>query len=305
MKICLVGPGLIDIPPPGWGALESDIWNKYICLKNHNYDVHIVNEKDINKTYQTIEALNPDIVHLHYGSHYEILPHIYRRKIITNYDGSFVNSWKFHENIMRQCMYDCEFFILTTWEKQLLEKIGFSNKNIHIVPSGVDYDKFNRLDKPKYTKSICLGKIDTRKNQQKLQKLNCDIVFVGENNDSMFNSMDNNYLGSWNRSQVFNNLTEYTNLVLLSNAELQPLVCLEAMSAGLGLVISEACCQSLDTNLDFITVIPNDKLNNDEYIRNAIIENKNLCLSIDRNKITSYAKTFQWSNIIQTYISYL
>ena len=27
MKIALVGPGIIEIPPKGWGAVESLIWD--------------------------------------------------------------------------------------------------------------------------------------------------------------------------------------------------------------------------------------------------------------------------------------
>lgn len=305
MKICFIGPGEIDIPPNGWGALETVVWNQFCQLQKHNYDVKIINEKDPNTTYKEIENFNPDIVHLHYGKHYEILPFINRRKIVTNHDGSFIGSYQFHEQIIRNFMYDCEFFILTSWEKQLLKKIGLPNKNIRILPNGVDHETFKKNQKPKYDKSICLGKIDARKNQCKLQNLNCDIVFVGQNSDKDFNPLDSNYLGIWDRSQVFNNLTEYTNLVLLSQAELQPLVCLEALSAGLGLVISEQCSQNLDTSLDFITIISQDQLGNDEHIKKSIIENRNICLNTDRNKIIEYGKTFDWSNIIQKYLSYL
>jgi glycosyltransferase involved in cell wall biosynthesis len=245
MKICLVAPGEISIPPSGWGALETVVSNQYNKLILNGYEVKIINEKDPNKTYQEIESFDPDIVHLHYGKHFEILPFIHRRKIITNHDGSFLNSIKFHENIIRQFMYDCEFFVLTSWENNLLMDIGLPKNNIKILPNGVDYGSFKKLPKPKRSGSICLGKIDSRKNQQKLQKLNCDVVFVGQNSDTNFNALDPNYLGEWKRHEVYENLTDYTNLVLLSNSELQPLVCLEALSAGLGLVISEQAAQNL------------------------------------------------------------
>lgn len=305
MRICFVAPGEIEIPPNGWGALETVVWNQYSQLKIKNYDVKIINDKDTNKTYEAIESFNPDLVHLHYGKHYEILPYIHRRKIITNHDGSFIQSSKFHEHIIRQFMFDCEFFMLTSWEKQLLQEIGIPKNNIKILPNGVDFNQFTKLNKPTINKSICLGKIDSRKNQSKLQKLNCDIVFVGQNADPTFNPMDNNYIGQWNRQEVFTNLTNYTNLILLSNAELQPLVCLEGLSAGLGLVISEQSAQNLDTSLEFIDVIPADKLDDNEYIKHVIVKNKKLCSSIDRSKIIDYARTFNWSSIIDRYISYI
>jgi glycosyltransferase involved in cell wall biosynthesis len=304
MKICLIGPGEIEIPPNGWGALETVVWNQYVQLsKNSKYDVKVVNNPDPNQIYQEIEKFRPDIVHLHYGKHYEILPFINCRKIITNHDGSFINSWQFHENIIRQFMYDCEFFILTSWEKELLTNIGLPKYHIHILPNGVDFNAFTKIDKPQNNKSICLGKIDARKNQSFLQKLDIDVVFVGQNSDANFNPLDSNYLGLWNREQVYSNLTEYVNLILLSNAELQPLVCLEALSAGLGLVISEQSSQNLDCNLDFITVIPDHKMKDSQYIKDAILENRKTCLSIDRSLIYNYARSFDWSNIIKNYES--
>ena len=33
MKICLVGPGIMPIPPTGWGAVESLMWDYNIILK--------------------------------------------------------------------------------------------------------------------------------------------------------------------------------------------------------------------------------------------------------------------------------
>jgi glycosyltransferase involved in cell wall biosynthesis len=305
MKIALVAAGEIEIPPKGWGALETVVWSYYTELKKLNFTVEVINENDSYETYQRIEAFDPDVVHLHYGKHYEILPSINRRKIITNHDGSFLYSYRFHEQIIRRYMYDCEFSILTSWEHKLLSDIGLPQNSVRIVPNGVDYKAFKQTPRSKYSKSICLGKIDSRKNQAKLQKLNCDIVFVGQNSDINFDISDINYLGQWSRDEVFAHLTDYTNLILLSNAELQPLVCLEALSAGLGLVISEQSAQNLDCNLDFITVIPSSKMDDDQYIKNKIIENKDLCLSIDRKRITDYASTFDWSNIIKQYVSYL
>lgn len=305
MKICFLTPGEIDIPPNGWGALETVVWNQKQQLDSMGFDTLIVNEPDIQQAYQKIVNFDPDIVHLHYGKHFELLPYINTRKIITNHDGSFLNSYKFHEQIIRKFMYDCEFFVLTSWEQNLLLDIGISPFDIKILPNGVDINSFKFEDKPSYDKSICLGKIDNRKNQSKLQSLNCDIVFVGQNNDTNFNPLDSNYLGLWDRQDVFQQLTKYCNLVLLSNAELQPLVCLEAMSAGLGLVLSEVCSQNLDTSLDFITIIPNSQMHNNEYIKKAIIDNREYCKSINRQIIKEYAQNFDWKEIVKRYIQYI
>lgn len=305
MKICLIGPGELNIPPNGWGALETVIWNQYLNLKLHGNEVKIVNETDIDKTYREIASFNPDIVHLHCGKHWEILPLLNCKKIVTNHDGGFLYHIQNHENTIRQFMSDCIFYVLTTWEYSLLKKIGICPLDIFIIPNGVDYHSIKKLEKPMYDKTICLGKIDERKNQSFLQQLNADIIFVGANHDPNFNPLDANYIGQWTQEMVKNNLTEYTNLILLSHSELQPLVCLEAMSAGLGLVISEMSTQNLDLGKEFISVIPQEKMMDVDYITKTILNNKKICGAIDRNEITTYAHTFDWSNIIQHYIKYL
>jgi glycosyltransferase involved in cell wall biosynthesis len=306
MKICFIGSGDIEIPPKGWGALETVVWNLKNQLQAIGHETFIINTTDQNSILERINEINPDIVHLHYGRHWEIIPHIKCRKIITNHDGSFSESKKFHESIVRDYLYDCEFFILTTWERDFLLNIGISPKKIKIVPNGVDFYKFNFKNEPTFPNhSICLGKIDHRKNQSFIQSLNCNVNFVGQNTISEFNSLDPLYIGPWNRDQVYQNLTDYTNLVLISQLELQPLVCLEALSAGLGLVISDAASQNLDCSLPFITVIPQHLIYNAEIVSSAILNNRDICLHIGREKIREYASSFDWKNIARKYESFL
>lgn len=306
MKICFIGSGDIEIPPVGWGALETVIWNLNKELDKLKYETFIINEKNPNLILSTINKIKPDIVHLHYGKHWEIMPHIKCRKIITNHDESFLISKQFHESIVRKYLYDCEFFILTTWERDFLLKIGISPLKIKVLPNGVDVNAFNFKIEPELPEaSICLGKIDKRKNQAFIQSLNCGVYFVGQNTALEFNPLDEKYLGSWNRGQVYENLTNYTNLILTSELELQPLVCLEALSAGLGLVISEAAAQNLDASLPFITVIPQELIHHAEIVSSAISNNRDICHQINREEIKNYANKFDWSNIVQKYIKYL
>lgn len=306
MKICFIAPGEIEIPPTGWGALETVVWNQYSNLEKNKHDVFIINEKNNQDILNVLQKINPDIVHLHYGSHFEIMPHIKCRKIITNHDGSFLLSMQFHESIVRKYLYDCEFFILTTWERDFLLNIGISPQKVRILPNGVDFNAFSFKEEPTFhNSSICLGKIDKRKNQAFIQSLNTGVYFAGQNTISEFNSLDEKYLGIWTREEVYKNLTDYTNLVLISELELQPLVCLEALSAGLGLVISEAAAQNLDASLPFITIIPQNLIHNAEIVSTSISNNREICGHIGRNKIRDYASKFDWSNIIKKYIDFL
>ena len=57
MKITHVTPGLITIPPNGWGAIEKVIWNYHLSLleQGHESQIKYLNEVD----------LNSDIIHIH------------------------------------------------------------------------------------------------------------------------------------------------------------------------------------------------------------------------------------------------
>ena len=46
MKIALVGPGIMEIPPKGWGAVESLIWDYATELDELGHEGVIINTPD-------------------------------------------------------------------------------------------------------------------------------------------------------------------------------------------------------------------------------------------------------------------
>ena len=46
MKIALIGPGIMEIPPPKWGAVEMLIWDYALILKELGNRVQIINTPD-------------------------------------------------------------------------------------------------------------------------------------------------------------------------------------------------------------------------------------------------------------------
>ena len=131
------------------------------------------------------------------------------------------------------------------------------------------------------------------------------IDFVGNYADGNFNPRHPNYLGEWSKNHLYEHLTDYANLILLSDGEAHPLVCCEALVAGLGLVISEYACANLDTSLHFIDVIPNNKLNDLYYINDIIIKNQKTSITM-RKEIREYGlKNFSWKNIVDKYVNFI
>jgi glycosyltransferase involved in cell wall biosynthesis len=311
MKIVLVGPGLMPIPPTGWGATEILIWDYYLHLKDRNHDVHIVNQSNANLMIQEINNLNPDIVHIHYDDYIFIVPHLNCKQII------YTTHWAYltREDILTRGGYFNIFkkaiemkdrihlFSLSSEISKVYIKYGFPENKIKVMHNGANDTAFRYDEKCKFpNKSVYLAKIDERKSQYKYQSLEF-IDFVGNKSTTKFDYNLKNYLGEWNKDKLYQNLTDYANLVLLSDGEAHPLVVCEALICGLGVVVSTYASANLDTNLEWITVIPDHKLNDLEFVKNKIIENQKISVA-NRQKIREYGlKKFSWKNRIDDYIT--
>ena len=128
-----------------------------------------------------------------------------------------------------------------------------------------------------------------------------NIDFIGNNADPSFDIEDPCYFGEQSKEDIMENLTSYANLILLSSGEAHPFVCLEGMASGLGLVLSEQSTANLDLSKPFITVIPDDKINDIDYLKKSIEENRKISMNM-RKEIRQYCRdNFDWCAIIQKY----
>jgi glycosyltransferase involved in cell wall biosynthesis len=304
MKIVLVGPGMMPIPPLGWGAVESVIWEIRNVLLESGNDVYIINISDKEEIINQINKINPDFINFHvedlHNSIYDLfdLP-----KAITSHRGDIftnIEDRRYTGLIKKLKHKDAVFFLLSQNIKNIfVSRYLISSDSAFVVPNGVNTKNFAVKQNPILkNKSVFLGKIEDRKRQY-LVKDFIDIDFIGPDPDNILIN-NKNYIGQWTREQVFSNLTEYGNLILLSESEGQALVCLEALAAGLGLVVSKGASANLDTSLPFITVIDENMLSNPSYIKNQITKNRNYAIA-HRDDILKYAKSFDWKNIIQKY----
>jgi glycosyltransferase involved in cell wall biosynthesis len=310
MKICIVGPGYKPIPPDGWGAVESVIWDYYINLKSE-HDITIINNKDLNQVIHQVNAVDYDLVHIMYDDHVIITPYLKCTKIFYTSHYAYIThptfetsqSWYFH-NVFKHALLNKERIylnVISSSIKDIYVKYGFPSNRINILHNGAREDAFLYHAQPLYAnKSIYLAKIEERKKQWVYQRLN-NIDFVGNYHNSNFDITKPHYLGEWTKDILYKNLTNYANLILLSDGEADPLVVKEALICGLGVVISECASANLDLTKDFITVIPNDKLLDLNYVDNEISKNRLISVK-KRDEIREYGlKYFSWKSIIQTY----
>ena len=257
MKISIIGPGLMPIPPKGWGAVESLIWDMANALKDLGQEVQIINTTDPNKVLASIKEFDPDFVHINYDDFIVLYPHIDKPKAMTSHFGylerpdmmnGYVNIFnKFQE--MKP-----NVFCLSEGIKNIYKVFSnFPEEKLFVTPNGVNVDAFNFKEEPAHPhRSMYLAKVDYRKRQHLFQNID-SLWFAGNIVDERYDTK-NNYLGEWSKEQLYKELTDYGNLVLLSDGEAHSLVIMEAFAAGLGVVISEYARANLDLDKKFITL---------------------------------------------------
>ena len=59
MKVSIVGPGIMPIPPTGWGAVEILIWDQKLALEKLGHEVQIVNTQSPVDILKQINSFRP------------------------------------------------------------------------------------------------------------------------------------------------------------------------------------------------------------------------------------------------------
>ena len=304
MRISIIGPGIMPIPPTGWGAVEILIWDQKLALEKLGHEVDIVNTQSPVEIIQQVNQFRPDFVHIQYDDFIQIYPYIQYPCAITSHFGYLEQpkKWDYYGRQIAQPFGEIKpniFCLSDGIADTYLINLGIPHEHLFVTPNGVNVDNFRSTISPEFPdRSIYLAKIDYRKRQHMFQSIR-SLYYAGNTADPRFD-VSNNYLGEWSKDTLYTHLTEYGNLVLLSDGEAHPLVCLEAFAAGLGVVVSQWAAANLDTDKGFITVIPEDKISDIKYVEEMIVKNRNYCNN-NREEIIEYAKEFDWANVVDKY----
>lgn len=65
MRVALVGPGTLSIPPRGWGATQRDMWNIHQHGHDAGFDSLIVNSQRTRQLVVALTEFQPDVIDLH------------------------------------------------------------------------------------------------------------------------------------------------------------------------------------------------------------------------------------------------
>ena len=183
MRITLVGPGIMPIPPTGWGAVEILVWDTKNALEKLGHEVQIVNTPDRNQIIAEINSFRPDFVHVHYDDFIGVYPYIQYPKAITSHFGYLERPEMFggYVNIANAfSQIKPNVFCLSAGIKSIYKILmNIPEERLFVTPNGVNAAAFAYTDNPKYSdRSIYLAKIDYRKRQHQFQPID-SLWFAG------------------------------------------------------------------------------------------------------------------------------
>lgn len=309
MKIALIGPGLMPIPAKNWGAVEILMWNYKIYLEEIGHIVDIYNTKDLNSVAEAINKNSNDFIHLHYDEYIGFFNKALDKPYCcTSHYGYILKPemWgSYYESIFEDTLRAPGIIALSDKIAQKYRGSGY-NGFLRVLRNGAEVSKFN-FSRQGNGKAICLGKVEPRKRQTLLSNIlrgRVHIDFVGPIIDTAFQENETcRYLGIWDKPYLYEHLTDYSCLVLLSDGEAAPLVVPEAFSAGLSIVISECASANLDPK-EFITILP-DEITDPEQVQTSISAQISTNANL-REEIREYAYgRFDWHLIAKEYINYI
>ena len=307
MKIALIGPGIMEIPPEKWGAVEMLMRDYAVILKDLGHRVQIINTPDKELIKFEVEHGKFDIVHLHYDVFADIITDLIPlcKRVIASSHYPFINTpamWgrdKYGENFP-YLIENKDFSLFASSQKDIDTYVEFGAKeeNTWLSKLGIRCDPYQFNEYAQFDRTLHFSQICDRKRQYLLEKFDHDKIDIfGRREAGRYRGR--HYGGELPRDILNQTITNYPNFILLSEVEnTTPLVVKEALICGLGVVVSEEVAVELDTSKDFIDVIPENKINDHDYISEVVERNKKLSRQI-RKDIRKYGiDTFGLENIL-------
>jgi glycosyltransferase involved in cell wall biosynthesis len=311
MKIALIGSGYHPVPPLSSSILTL-LQGYKDFLEKEGYQIDTFNHQDVYQVIDEVNSNNYDFVHLHNGGFVlDFGLSLQQKFCFTSHAGYLLKPNHWDDTFKQEFQSYLKapgIIALSPASKQLFLDAGY-NGYISTQVNGIDTQKINYQQQGN-GKAICLGWIQPRKQQRLLAETvdgKIDVDFVGPLDDLNFKEgSTTKYLGVWSAAEVCQQLTEYSCLILISDGEVAPLVVLEAMAAGLSVVVSSSASANLHDK-DFIRVLPDDVLTDTnsinqqvvcDVIKETIASNQSL-----RPEIVAYAKeNFDFSQIVKNYV---
>jgi len=321
-RILLVAHGNMPIPPKGWGAVESLIWDYSVYLKKLGCSVNILNLHidQVDHILDHIHNTKYDIVHLHNDilvNILHLLPKTLPVVITSHYpyihDQSQwrdpVSGYDYGKYVMAPLLKAVHTFgthvvAVSQKDRDAFVSYGVPRESISVCVNGMDTSKFLLAPISHPGSMICMAQIIPRKRQHLFKGLDF-IKCAGKINDFTALPSQEQFVGEWSDDK-YHKLTEYSGGILLSDGENgTPLGIKESLAAGLGVVISEAVASEIPKEWSWVTVIPESKIGDQEYLREACQKIMKIAEPLKARIRAEAEALWDWSVLVPKYMEVL
>lgn len=299
-RLLIVAPGELSIPPMGWGAVETIIWETVGIYEEKKIEVWLLNSKKPS-SWRKATKQNFGVVLCH-GDTFapKIKKYFPNSKTVglTHYGyAAFPHKW--HHSFGRTISGLLELDVVCCLNSEIAETLSlkYPTKKFIVSPNGSSF-------KPEVGRDIngpilCVGKVEERKNQYldylDFKQRGLDINFIGAIVDPRVKEMlqtdpeaRKSFLGSMDRETLARKMKNYSALMLNSRGEADALVLYEAQLAGLPIIVSEAGIGAQDVKLPWVFILKNDFKSEDllKFLREE---------SLSAKMISDYARNhYRW-----------
>lgn len=267
-RIALVANGHLPIPPVGWGAVEAIIWDVATRLRARGHDVVIVNVGRRKAPFVLLrEHLRKpfDWVHVHDDrsvASATLAGRLAGFPVVATGHGPHGRGPDHERRVLRQFMRlaKARYHVALTNGQRDGILTEDPSARVAVLGNGTDTDAI-RFHPGGNGRAICLGRVSERKRQADVARLlgaaGVPLDIVGPDPDGLLGEIPR--LGEWDRATMQARLGEWSALVLLSTAEAHPLVVMEALAAGVPVVVSPEAAENLDVARPFVRVVSADE----------------------------------------------
>ena len=239
------------MPPEPWDSVGNILWRQEAFLTERGHSVTIHNQKGRIWHILAARPWEYDIIHIHDDGRCKLWVPVQKmlgfRLALTSHFGYTVFKKYWHKKYA--ATYDATLkvpyqIILSEEMRQFAYAHGYEGK-AWVLPNAIHTDAVAFNPAPAIKDAIILGRISPRKKQRFLSDLLKGVAGVrldiyGPTNEPDLPGNNENvlYRGEWSREQVNSHLTDYAAMLLISDGEAHAVVIIEALAAGLSLVVS-------------------------------------------------------------------
>lgn len=305
MKICEITPGLIEIPPKNWGAIEKLIWNYKLSFEklNHTVDIEYLNNYDTNKY---------DIMHIHVANLANIAFERGYDYIFSLHDHHIL----IRDNVLEENLTAIQNSLFTFVFSERIynsKQLSVVKDKLILISHGVDIEKYKKVHNQNNTKSLlCVGNTGLAGDPYNDRKgflfaielskqLDLPLTICGPNQLkdflSHYNINENDKLKfkfNLSEDELIQEYSKHKIFLHPSNLEAGDpnLTLIEALSCGLPIV---GTCETNSFKMDGMEIVNELSIELYKNAINKVFENYDYYCNMTNNS----REFFNWDNIIR------